>query len=149
MSDNDFNVILFLAVLERLKLASLGSPPECLLTSRLLFEESVLFFEQLVVDVESLGRNGRNGICKVPEDNGEPCNQELECKKSTISLSYHLTNVHNLEKGTPAHSKLAKAALRFWSISPTEAAVEHAYSHLKYVHSALRNRLSDPTQGSI
>ena len=30
---------------------------------------------------------------------------ELEWKKSTTSLAYHLTNVHGLEKGAPAHQQ--------------------------------------------
>ena len=45
--------------------------------------------------------------------------------------------------------QLAKAALRFLSISPTEAAVERAYSHLKYLHSPLRNRLSEPAVDAL
>ena len=44
---------------------------------------------------------------------------------------------------------LAKAALRFLSISPTEAAVERAYSHLKHTHSQLRNRLKEPSVNAL
>ena len=47
-------------------------------------------------------------VCKVAKANGEPCNQQLEWKKSTTSLSYHLTNVHGLEKGSagPQHKRM-------------------------------------------
>ena len=38
---------------------------------------------------------------------------------------------------------LAKVALKVGSISPSEAAVERAFSHLKLLHSKLRNRLHE------
>ena len=41
-----------------------------------------------------------------------------------------------------AAPKLAKLALRFLSIAPTEAAVERAFSHRKLLHNPLRNQLS-------
>ena len=81
-----------------------------------------------------------------------------------------VTAMHYWSVRAVSNPALAKASLRFLSIScrgflpkghsfllgkkrraveapglPTEAAVERAYSHLKHIHSHLRNRLSDPS----
>ena len=58
-------------------------------------------------------RNGSKAVCTVPKASGEPCNVELEWKKSTTSLACHLTNVHGLEKGAPAHKAGVELRVNF------------------------------------
>jgi hypothetical protein len=46
-------------------------------------------------------KSGGKAVCTVRLANGQPCGQALEWKQSTTSLAYHLTNVHDLQRGAP------------------------------------------------
>ena len=44
-------------------------------------------------------------MCLVKDADGKECGVALSFKHSTSSLAYHLTDVHKLEKGEPAHKQ--------------------------------------------
>ena len=74
-------------------------------------------------------------------------NQGMFCYGAVFSFACKLSFCLGIR--AVSSPSLARAALRFLSISPTEAAVELAYSHLKLLHSDLRNRLNETSVDAL
>ena len=45
---------------------------------------------------------GTKATCLVPKADGKPCGTLIGCSAGTSSMTYHLENVHKMEKGCPS-----------------------------------------------